>query len=303
MKPHLFTVIVLAAVTASSVVAARDSFWLLSYNVRVDFTGETWANRGPVIADTLHEHAPDVILIQEASEWMIAAYQAMLPNYYYLVGERSDGHRGDQPWYEFVPIFYNPDRFEVEDSGAFWVGEEPDKPGETLDNTKNHGRTFNWVTLRDRSSGARVAIGNVHIHGQRAEVAVNLLVSRIKAAVGSIPIILAGDYNSLPESSAYQSMVSQEGLGFVDAREIARKVRGQLETTLGSGESVASPQLAQQPRGNLNKMARRIDYVFVSPDVQIEQFEVQKRAVKPGFFASDHFPIWVEVTLPKSADS
>ena len=200
-----------------------------------------------------------------------------------------------------MPIFYNPNRFEVVAHGAFWVGEDPDRPGDTLDNTKNHGRTFNWVTLRDRTSGAQVAIGNVHIHGQRAEVAVELLVSRLRAAVGDIPMILAGDYNSLPESLAYQRMVAKDGLGFVDARDIARSVQGQLETSLGSGESVASPDLANQPGGNADKVARRIDYVFVSPDVQIDQFEVQKRAVKPGFFASDHFPIWVEVTLPESA--
>ena len=277
---------------------ADEPFWLLSYNVRVDFTGETWANRGPKLAETLKENAPEVVLIQEASEWMIAEYQKMLPDYYYLVGERSDGHRGDQPWYEFVPIFYHPDRFAVEDHGSFWVGEDPDKPGDTLDNTKPHGRTFNWVTLRDKSSGKQIAIGNVHIHGKRAEVAVEILVKRMRKAVGDLPMILAGDYNALPESAAYHRMSSAGDLGFVDARDIALQVRGPLETSLGSGEAVAGPDLANQSRGKLDRVARRIDYVFVTPDVKIHEFEVKKHAVKPGFFASDHFPIWVKVTPP-----
>lgn len=277
---------------------ADEPFWLLSYNVRVDFTGETWPNRGPTLAETLREHAPELILIQEASEWMIAEYQKMLPDYYYLVGERSDGHRGDQRWYEFVPIFYHPDRFAVVDHGSFWVGEDPDKPGDTLDNTKHHGRAFNWVTLRDKSSGKQFAVGNVHIHGQRAEVAVELIVKRLRQAVGDLPLILAGDYNSLPESEAYHRMTSAGDLGFVDARDIARQVRGQLETSLGSGEAVAGADLANQSPGNPDKVARRIDYVFVTPDLKIHRFEVKKPAVKPGFFASDHFPIWVEVTAP-----
>lgn len=278
--------------------AKADSFWLLSYNIRVDFTGETWANRGAVVAETLREHAPEVVLIQEASEWMIAEYQRMLPDHYYLVGERSDGHRGDQRWYEFVPIFYHPDRFKLEDGGSFWVGEDPDMPGGNLEDTKHHGRVFTWVVLRDLQTDKQVAIGNVHIHGQRSDVAVGLIVERLRAAVGNLPIILAGDYNSLPESKAYHRLSAAGDLGLVDAREIARKVTGPLETSLGGGEAVAGPNLAQQKRGNPDRKARRIDYVFVSPDVEVKTFEVQKRPVQPGFFASDHFPIWVELTLP-----
>lgn len=296
--PRLLLALLVGAWSGISLTASPDSFWLLSYNVRVDFTGETWVNREAVIAETLQEHAPEVILIQEASEWMIAQYQAMLPDYYYLVGERSDGHRGDQRWYEFVPIFYRPDRFEVVDQGSFWVGEDPARPGDTLDNTKHHGRAFNWVALRDRATGKTIAIGNVHIHGQRAEVAVELLVKRMREEVGQMPMILAGDYNSLPESDAYQRLVAPDDLGLVDARAIAGQVRGPLETSLGPGEAVASADLANQKPGSLDRAARRIDYVFVTPDVQVDEFEVQKRAVKPGFFASDHFPIWVRLTLP-----
>ncbi len=277
---------------------ADEPFWLLSYNVRVDFSGETWANRGPKLAETLKVHSPEVILIQEASEWMIAEYQKILPDYYYLVGERSDGHRGNQRWYEFVPIFYHPDRFAVEDHGSFWVGEDPDKPGDTLDNTKHHGRAFNWVTLRDKSSGKQIAIGNVHIHGRRAEVAVEILVNRMRKAVGDLPMILAGDFNALPESAAYHRMTAAGDLGFVDARDIAVQFRGPLETSLGSGEAVVLPNLANQKPGDSAKVARRIDYVFVTPDVTVHEFEAKKLAVKPGFFASDHFPIWVEATTP-----
>jgi endonuclease/exonuclease/phosphatase family metal-dependent hydrolase len=288
----------IVSILTSPLALAQEPFGLLSYNVRVDFTGETWGNRRDTIAKTLHEHAPELILIQEASEWMIAEYQAMLPDYFYRVGERSDGHRGDQRWYEFVPIFYHPDRFSVEDSGSFWIGEDPERPGDNLENTKHHGRAFNWIVLRDRSTGSRFAVGNVHIHGQRAEVAVELIAKRLRKSAGNLPIILAGDFNSLPESEAYQRLASGGDLGFVDARDIAREVSGQLETSLGSGEAVASIDLANQNQGNLDKVARRIDYVFVSPEVGITQFEVKKLAIKPGFFASDHFPIRVEVTLP-----
>ena len=279
-------------------VSGSESFRLLSYNVRVDFTGETWINREEVIARTLQQSSPELILIQEASEWMIAQYQAMLPAYYYVVGERSDGHRGDQRWYEFVPIFYHPDRFTVEDHGSFWIGEDPAKPGDTLDNTKHHGRAFNWVTLRDHRTGSRFAVGNVHTHGRRAEVAVKLIVDRLRSAVGNLPLILAGDFNSLPDSLAYQRLAAGGDLGLVDARSVARTVKGQLETSLGRGEAIAWVDPSKPLSGNPDKVARRIDYVFVSPEVQINEFEVKKIAVKPQVFASDHFPIWVEVTMP-----
>ena len=178
------------------------------------------------------------------------------------------------------------------------MGEDPARPGDTLDNSKHHGRSFNWVALQDRSTGKQVAIGNVHIHGQRAEVAVELLVKRMRQAVGQMPMILAGDFNSLPESAAYQRLVAPDDLGLVDARAIAGQVRGPLETSLGSGEAVASHDMATRKPRDSGRPARRIDYVFVTPDVQVDEFEVQKREVEPGFFASDHFPIWVRVTVP-----
>ena len=296
--PRILLLMLAGSWSVFSSAASADSFWLLSYNVRIDFTGETWVNRGDVVAETLREHTPEVILIQEASEWMIAEYQAMLPDYHYVVGERSDGHRGDQRWYEFVPIFYHPDRFELMEHGSFWVGETPTRPGDNLENTKHHGRVFTWVALRDLATGKEIAIGNVHIHGQRAEVAVELLVSRMRKAVGQMPLILAGDFNSLPESEAYRRMVDADDLGMIDARDVAGEVRGQLETFLGPGEAVAAADLANQKPGKPDRPLRRIDYVFVTPDMQVDEFELQKPAVKPGFFASDHFPIWVRVTVP-----
>ncbi len=274
--------------------ASLEPLSLLNYNVRIDFTGESWPRRESGVKAILTQHPFDLVLIQEASEFMIAEYQAMLPDHYYKVGERSDGHRNDQTWYEYNPIFYRPDRLEYLDSGSFWVGEDPLLPGDTLEDSKFHGRVFHWMKLRDRQSGREFVVGNIHIHGQRGEDAMALIVEQVKAQAGDSPIILAGDYNSVPTSQAYADMVSPEVHRFLDAHEISQKVIGPEVTVIGQGEAVPSGSNTQKD----GDRARRIDYIFVQPGIEVVSYEIVKTPIQRGLFPSDHFPILMEFRLP-----
>lgn len=145
---------------------------LLSWNIRIDFEGSSWARREPTIQRVLTSQAYDLILIQEASEFMIARYQAILPEHHYIVGERSDGHRGDQDWYEYMPIFYDPKSLTLVSHGSFWVDEDIRNPGGTLDNTKTHGRVVTWSIFKRAQTSQEFLIANslhavAHTHRQK----------------------------------------------------------------------------------------------------------------------------------------
>ena len=223
----------------------------------------------------------------------------MLPDFHYVVGERSDGHRGDQDWYEFVPIFYRPDRFALERAGSFWVGEDPDRPGDTLNDSKWHGRVFTWALLREHDSDARFAIGNVHIHGQQAERAVALIDERLRTMFDDAAIVLAGDFNVTPESAAYDRLTGPGGLGYVDAMHMAAERSGPEVTVIAAGEAVPSGADAMKTGGD----ARRIDYVFVKGPLAVARYAVKKDAIRPGVFPSDHFPVAVELMRRPQTDA
>jgi endonuclease/exonuclease/phosphatase family metal-dependent hydrolase len=269
---------------------------LLSFNGRVEYAPGAWNRRKAAIARVLNESRFDVIAIQEASELMIADYQAALPNDYYVVGERSDGHRGDQRWYEFNPIFYNPVRFEKLDAGSIWVGENPSKPGDTLRDSKWHGRVFNWLVLRERATGRRLAIGDVHIHGQQGDRAVGLIAKTIRDHANGAPIVLLGDFNSNPTTAAYRRLTDPHDLNFVDAMSGARERSGGDATILSPGQFVPKPKTADGLEEG--KAAERIDYVFADHALRLESYRIVDSRIEGQTFASDHFPIAVTLSLP-----
>lgn len=268
---------------------------LLTYNTRVEYKPLAWNRRKATVARVLNESRFDVIAIQEASELMIADYQAALPKDYYVVGERSDGHRGDQRWYEFNPIFYNPDRFEKLDAGSIWVGEDPSRPGDTLRNSKWHGRVFTWIILRERATGRRLAIGNVHIHPKQADRAVELVTKTLREHANGAKIVLLGDFNSTPDTEAYGRLTDPHGLQLVDALSAARERSGGDVTIVGPGQSVPSGEAGTKQGTEV----KRIDYVFADRALAVKSYRVVDSRISGESFASDHFPVTVTVALPK----
>nr|WP_321440538.1 phosphodiester glycosidase family protein [uncultured Hyphomonas sp.] len=267
---------------------------MLSYNVRVETDETAWERRRETVMQVLTATDYDVIAIQEASELMIADYQAALPDHYYVVGERSDGHRGDQSWYEFNPIFFNPARFEKLDAGSIWVGEDPARPGDTLVGSKPHGRVFTWIVLRECATGRRLAVGNVHVHGAESSRAIDLLVETLRAHAGDAEMVLLGDFNSEPGSEAYTHLTGRDGYGFVDAMLTAADVSGDGVTTIGQGQAVPEGDAGFKTGSD----ARRIDFIFAEQGLGVEAYNVPDSAIRDGVFASDHMPLAVILELP-----
>ena len=62
---------------------------------------------------------------------------------------------------EFMAVYYLRDRFELLDSGTFWLSETPDKVSRGWDGACN--RTVTWVELKDRKSGKEFFYFNTHL--------------------------------------------------------------------------------------------------------------------------------------------
>ncbi len=263
---------------------------LLSYNIRVEHDPHAWVQRREAAFNELLAMDYDIIAIQEASELMLADYVDNLSEYEMYLGGRSDGRSWKQSWYEFMPIFYKTDKFKLEKSGYFWVSETPHKPGTTLKNTKKNARVFTWVSLREITTNKSLLVGNVHIHGKRADDAIRVILNELKKENIENQIVLAGDFNITPDAKLFMNLNKElNNAGLIDARQVSPLLIGPEQTVIGKGEMVPS----SKNKFKYGKNARRIDYIFLDDRFEVIEYANRKRAFKPNLFVSDHFPISV----------
>ena len=255
---------------------------VLSWNVRVDFDGASWARRKAAVKAVLVGRHYDLVLLQEASEFMVGEYAEILPGHVFVVGERSDGHRGDQGWYEYLPIFHNPLRLERISDGSFWIDEDVENPGGTLENTKAHGRVLSWAIFRERTTGLEFLAANVHIHGLRSALETSIMQRELKSVADGRPVLLAGDFNFTPDSDGFEKLTTD--FGYTDA---GAATGNEAMTVLNPEQCV----LRDPEPCRYGKNPRRIDFIFVSDGLEVERLSLHEGHVSGPAHASDHFAL------------
>src|SRR3712207_9111639 len=76
-----------------------------------------WMARRASVADTIREHAPDVVGLQEVFLWQLDYLLSELPDYA-CVGRARDAEGVD----EAVPVMYRRDKFDLAESGQIGRG-------------------------------------------------------------------------------------------------------------------------------------------------------------------------------------
>lgn len=275
-----------APAAAASAPGGAAGLSLFSHNIRIDVPGQGWARRNAPILATIADGRFDLVLIQEAVESQIPSFYKALPGYHAVIGERSDGHRG-QGFYEYNPIFYRADRFDLVGKSSFWVADDPTASGATLAATKPHGRVITWVRLHERATGRQLVAINVHIHPQRVEDALKLILREV--GFQGATVVMAGDFNAKPDNPGLAWLTGPAGPGFRDARVGAGRVEGPEVTVLSQGEhSWDSGDRIVEGAGQ----GARLDYVFTCGLPSADRFAVLKLPLaEAGGFASDHYAV------------
>ena len=133
-------------------VAVEPNVRVMTFNVRYATAPDgdnAWPKRKTLLIDTVRKFDPDLLGTQEVLA-LQADYLAESLSDYKLVGVgRDDGKRRG----EYSAILFKTARFELVDSGTFWLSETPDVPGsKSWDSALP--RVATWARLRDRSTGA-----------------------------------------------------------------------------------------------------------------------------------------------------
>ncbi|EJT99978.1 DNase I-like protein [Dacryopinax primogenitus] len=184
-----------------------------------------WAERRYRVADTITFHAPDVFGLQEVVSSQMGDMRQLVGSVYDSVGVgRDDGKEKG----EYVPVFWNRERFKLLEVNYFWLSPEPDQPG-SVGWDAGQTRMCTLVSLLDLThpsasssveGGALFHIANTHYddRGVQARGESSLLIRRrlpglIKAVEekhsvkGEGLVVLLGDFNSPEEEAGYKNIV------------------------------------------------------------------------------------------------
>ena len=272
MKRRFLTA-ALICLAAFSALAGAGELRVMSYNVWLAPTPESndWpARRDNLVAD-IRTTDPDLFGLQEAYKHQLDYIMAALGDYSFVGVGRDDGAEGG----EYCPVLYKTEKFDLLDSGTFWLSETPDIPGKKgWDAACN--RVVSWAKLREKESGRILVYANTHFDhiSEKARGESSKLILKFKEEKAKdLPFIITGDFNSVDTDAAYTTIVS----GLRDARKAAKTARGGVRTWP-----------AEKP---VKKGENVIDYIFLTDDFTVESFDIHINPPNNDPLPSDHYSI------------
>lgn len=254
---------------------------------------KNWTDRRPHLIAHLQQLHPDLLAIQEGRPRQLADLQSAFPHWDYA-GDWSNGPYGG----EQVGFFYDRSQWLHQTQTTYWLSPTPTLPSLGWD--AKHYRIAVHLQLQHRPTGVVWHCLTTHLSafGPMARLR-GLQVIRERIAplleTPTTKLLLAGDFNAHPRAPVYQSLHDWGALG--DAHRVARRPSRQpAHTFVGVDARWTWQKLALHcfyPR----YMHRRIDYVWVSPAVQVEQCATSPWTYAEGrYYPSDHWPVVVDLS-------
>ena len=256
----------------------------MTFNIRLDLESDganAWPYRKEMVAALIRREKPDLLGTQEVLLHQKQYLETALPGYTFVGVGRDDGAQGG----EFSPLAWRSDRFELLQSGTFWLSPTPDTPGKGWDAA--YPRVATWAVLRDRSTGRTIRALNTHFDHvgtvARANAARMIAEWVASGPAPGTPAIVMGDFNAAPGSAPYQILAVTVRSGLTDARTITRTAPYGPPGTFTAFDIAAAP-------------GAPIDHVFVTGDFAVEAYAVLTQHWE-GRLPSDHYPVVVDLEL------
>jgi len=248
---------------------------VMSFNIRygtADDGENSWQDRKQMLLNFLRLHSPDILGMQEVLNFQLEEVKAELSDYKHLGIGRDGESKG-----EYSPILYKHDKYQVLDSGTFWLSDTPDIVG-SISWGNACTRICSWAKFKDKKTAQEFYFYNLHldhVSQPSREKSVDLILGKIK---NHRPLIVMGDFNAGENNPAILKLKSA---GMADSY---RKIHEQ-ETKVKTFHNFTG-----KTEGN------KIDYIFVSENIQTQNAEILYHNVD-GKYPSDHFPVSAEIVL------
>jgi endonuclease/exonuclease/phosphatase family metal-dependent hydrolase len=250
-----------------------------------------WSQRRVGAVALVDKANPDVLAVQEASDWVGAAYGPKMVDDLAagLGGRYTVAHTeitpGQPGWFRTARyILYRTSTYRAVGDGGHWV--------------LAPSRYAAYQLLENRATGARFLAVSVHLEpgsGEavdlRRQAQTKVLLADVKAfqATHDVPVVYLGDFNSHERNVVDGPGVAFRAAGHVDADEVAQgKVNAQYNS--------ANQYLRVPPASGLH-----IDHVYVPQGVAVRRWELRLNLTAGSFVGvipSDHNPVLADVVLP-----
>lgn len=237
---------------------------ILTYNVLCrlcDEEGyESWDNRVVHLRDLIRRFDPDLIGTQELGGWKDVRTLFPQEDIYAVVTFEFG------PWaYADSALFYRKAKYELLDSGQFWLSPNPHLPFGFAWLKISMPRYLCWAVLRDLQYGFTFLFLNVHLDNNtiNKEKGAALIFEAFSPHALHMPIIFTGDFNTTPLTDRYE-VLRRGGLDktiFHNAAEFAPV----LELRQHNNELFPSDSLV-----TFDDFDQMIDHIFLAGPGRIE---------------------------------
>ena len=251
---------------------------IISYNIRYDNNWDvenSWEIRRKRISEILIEYSPSIIGIQEGLLNQVQYIDSSLINYDYVGVGRDDGKEKG----EFCAIYFDTTRYVLSKNSTFWLSETPDTISVGWDAALE--RICTYGLFKDRITRKAFWVFNTHfdhIGIIAREKSSELILKKInKINRQSLPVILMGDFNSIPNSPPVKEIITE----LSDALQISlEKLQGPRGTFNGFNEDLPIEQ--------------RIDYIFTNKLKVLSYTHINDR-LDNNRHISDHLPVMIKI--------
>jgi endonuclease/exonuclease/phosphatase family metal-dependent hydrolase len=264
---------------------------VMAFNIRYGTAkdGEDrWEKRQDLLVDTIRAYNPDLLGMQEVLAAQADFLREKLPGYGFCGAGRDDGKRAG----EFSPVMFRKDRFDLLDSGQWWLSPTPDKVASKGWDAALP-RIVTWAKLKDRKAGVDVLMFNTHWDhvGNDARVESGKLMRKLMAkkheeAGGDLPVIVTGDFNSTEETPQYRTLTASDDVG-VRLTDAYREIHPQRKADEASFHAFKG-----------TREGLRIDWILHSPEWAATGAAID-HTQKDGHYPSDHYPVTAELELKR----
>ena len=255
-----------------------QSHLIMSYNIRYDNSWDdlnNWEIRKDKVIEIFTDYDPGIIGIQEGLINQIQYIDSSLINYDHFGVGRDDGKSKG----EFCSIFYDRNRYILNDHSTFWLSEMPDHVSVGWDAALE--RICTYGLFKDRKSGDSFWVFNTHFDHMglvAREKSSKLILDKMdKVNHENLPTILMGDFNSMPKSQPIKKIKSK----LFDGLDISVK---ELNGPIGTYNSFNTDL----------PIEKRIDYIFVN-DFKVDTYTHINDRLNDNRHISDHLPVLIKV--------
>ena len=308
----------------SPVTPVTPSRVIMTWNIRWKggerkLGGWDWDDRLPVIDSVIQRENPDILLLQEDTEDMTAdlLFTGFIDQYHlspthipvFLGDKRSTRDRCN---HELCGIFWKKGLYECVASGCYeWSSPKTDWVN-----------VFTWVLL----NGAHpLLVCNTHLecglgqlHKQDNSKMVRHIIGLLQQQFEGIPFLLGGDFNTDKSGFDYKLLTGGDLHTFKlggdprhDLVDVFKVLRGNAQgaralchngTTHNQWKSAEhAVAVSNRKHSRARGHGRHIDHVYIGSvcrdAIHVTDARVVTDCVEHGVFASDHFPIVVNLNI------